>query len=177
MLLDSPIQNNCKIYFAYYICFYIVSPNGCFMRDMTSAGPVLIAILRMLAEFQSIWHLVINVLLALICQANRMTLASTVSKISAFKNFPMKMHWESNLPLPRPRSTWEHDLNKLGRALHQCYIPRPNGPRREKTCLRRFANNTGADQPAHPRSLISAFVIRLLESIISKLATSEISVF
>ena len=49
------------------------------------------------------------------------------------------------------------------------------GPRREKTCLRRFANNTGADQPAHPRSLISAFVIRVLLSTISKLATSEIS--
>ena len=41
-----------------------------------------------------------------------------------------------------------------------------NGPRREKTCLRGFANNTGADQPAHPRSLISAFVIRFLERII-----------
>ena len=40
-----------------------------------------------------------------------------------------------------------------------------------------FANNTGADQPAHPRSLISAFVIHFLKSIISKLATSEISVF
>ena len=36
------------------------------------------------------------------------------------------------------------------------------GPRRKKTCLRRFANNKGADQPAHPRSLISDFVIRLL---------------
>ena len=43
---------------------------------------------------------------------------------------------------------------------------RRDGPRREKTCLRGFANNTGADQPAHPRSLISAFVIRCLESII-----------
>ena len=52
-----------------------------------------------------------------------------------------------------------------------------NGPRREKTCLRRFANNKGADQPAHPRRLISAFVIRFLESTISKLATSEISIF
>ena len=50
-------------------------------------------------------------------------------------------------------------------------------PRREKTCLREFANNTGADQPAHPRSLISAFVIRFLESIICKLATGEISIF
>ena len=44
------------------------------------------------------------------------------------------------------------------------------GPRREKTCLRGFANNTGADQPAHPRSRISAVVIRFLESIIQKLA-------
>ena len=52
-----------------------------------------------------------------------------------------------------------------------------NGPAREKACLRRCANNTGADQPAHPRSLISAFVIRLLESIISRLATDEISNF
>ena len=33
-----------------------------------------------------------------------------------------------------------------------------------ETCLRGFANNTGADQPAHPRSLISAFVVRFLES-------------
>ena len=35
----------------------------------------------------------------------------------------------------------------------------------------------GADQPAHPGRLISTFVIRLLESIISILATSEISIF
>ena len=51
------------------------------------------------------------------------------------------------------------------------------GPRREKTCLWGFANNTGADQPAHPRSLISAFAIPFLESNICKLATSEISIF
>ena len=51
------------------------------------------------------------------------------------------------------------------------------GPHREKTCLRRFANNKGADQPAHPRSLISAFVIHFLESTMSKLATNENSIF
>ena len=51
------------------------------------------------------------------------------------------------------------------------------GQCREKTCLRRFANNKGADQPAHPLSLFSAFIIRSLESTISKLATSEISIF
>ena len=51
------------------------------------------------------------------------------------------------------------------------------GPRREKTCLRGFANNRGADQPVHPRSMISAFVIRFLESIICKLATDDVSIF
>ena len=51
------------------------------------------------------------------------------------------------------------------------------GPRREKNGLRGFANNTGADQSALPRSLISAFVIRFVESIICILATEEISIF
>ena len=50
------------------------------------------------------------------------------------------------------------------------------GPRSEKPCLWRFVNNKDADQPAHPRSLISAFVIRFLESMISKLSTSKISI-
>ena len=39
------------------------------------------------------------------------------------------------------------------------------------------ANIKGADKPAHVRSLIGAFVICILESIISKLDTSEISIF
>ena len=45
-----------------------------------------------------------------------------------------------------------------------------NGPWCEKTCIWWFANNKGTDQPAHPPSLFSAFVIHILESIISKLA-------
>ena len=53
--------------------------------------------------------------------------------------------------------------------LNQDFYTTSFGPRREKTCLRGFANNTGADQPVHPRSLISAIVIRFLESIISRL--------
>ena len=48
----------------------------------------------------------------------------------------------------------------------------PYGPRREKTCLQRLAKNKSADQHAYPSSLISAFVIHLLECIISRLATS-----
>ena len=58
-----------------------------------------------------------------------------------------------------------------------CICQVPCGPRREKTCLRGFVNNTGADQTEHPHSLISAFVIRFLESIIYKLATGDISNF
>ena len=38
-----------------------------------------------------------------------------------------------------------------------------------------YANNKGADQPAHPRSLISAFVVRCLDRIISLLFVTEIS--
>ena len=50
----------------------------------------------------------------------------------------------------------------------------PYGPQQEKTCFRGFANNKGSDQPAHLCNLI-ALVIPLLDSIVSKLATSEIS--
>ena len=56
------------------------------------------------------------------------------------------------------------DVNKMGRNAR-------------KPAFGGFANNTGADQPAHPRNLISAFVIRFSESIICKLASYEISIF
>ena len=38
-----------------------------------------------------------------------------------------------------------------------------------------YATNKGADQPAHPRSLISSFVVRRLSSIISLVSIFEIS--
>ena len=43
-------------------------------------------------------------------------------------------------------------------------------------CLMPYANNKGADQPAHPRSLISTFVVRCLNSIICILAISKVSI-
>ena len=49
------------------------------------------------------------------------------------------------------------------------HYPLIHGPQLEKTCLRGFVNNKGADQPMHPHSLISAFVICVLESIKSRL--------
>ena len=48
-------------------------------------------------------------------------------------------------------------------------------PGHEKMCLTSYANNKGADQPAHRRSLISTFVVRCLDSIISIDSIAEIS--
>ena len=44
-------------------------------------------------------------------------------------------------------------------------------------CLMPYANNKGADQPAHLRSLISTVVVRCLDSMISVVSRSEISSF
>ena len=38
-----------------------------------------------------------------------------------------------------------------------------------------YANNKGADQPAHRRSLISAFVVHCLDSVMSLVSVSKIS--
>ena len=46
-----------------------------------------------------------------------------------------------------------------------------------KPVFRGVSNNKGTDQPAHPCSPISAFVIRFLESTVYNLATSKISIF
>ena len=42
-------------------------------------------------------------------------------------------------------------------------------------CLMSYANNKGADQPAHPRSLISAFIVRCLDSVMSLVSVTKIS--
>ena len=42
-------------------------------------------------------------------------------------------------------------------------------------CLMSYGNNKGADQSAHPRSLISTFVVRCLDSVMSLVSVSEIS--
>ena len=38
-----------------------------------------------------------------------------------------------------------------------------------------YANNKSADQSAHPRSLISAFVVRCLDSVMSLVSVTKIS--
>ena len=50
-----------------------------------------------------------------------------------------------------------------------------NEPGHEKMCLMPYANNKEADQPANPRSLISAFVVRCQDRMIPVVYISEIS--
>ena len=45
--------------------------------------------------------------------------------------------------------------------------------RKRVLCI--YVNNKGADQPAHPRSLISAFVVRCLDSVMSLVSVTKIS--
>ena len=49
------------------------------------------------------------------------------------------------------------------------------GPGHAKMCLMPYAKNKGADQLAHPRSLISTFVVHCLDSVIPLVSISEIS--
>ena len=52
------------------------------------------------------------------------------------------------------------------------HLPEPGNA---KMYLMPYANNKGADQPAHLRSLISTFVVRCLDSRISLVSRIEIS--
>ena len=60
-------------------------------------------------------------------------------------------------------------------ALFVFYIFYSFEPGHEKMCLTSYVINKGADQPAHPRSLSSAFVVHFLDSIISLDYIAEIS--
>ena len=64
--------------------------------------------------------------------------------------------------------SWDDTVRKLSKIIIK-------EPGHEKMCLMSYANNKGADQPAHPRSLISAFVVRCLDSTISLDSIAEIS--
>ena len=53
----------------------------------------------------------------------------------------------------------------------------PFGQGHAKMCLMPYANDKDADQSAHPRSLISTFVVRCLDNVICILALSKCSRF
>ena len=60
-----------------------------------------------------------------------------------------------------------HLLQMMISVLLEGFVQHKCEPGHEKMYLISYANNKGEDQPAHPRSLISAFVVRCLDSIIS----------
>ena len=72
-------------------------------------------------------------------------------------------HHEKTLIIP-----WQ-ELKSRKRILLELDLPFRNWATKQenRTLSHASANNKGVDQPAHVRSLISAFVIRSLESIIT----------
>ena len=52
-----------------------------------------------------------------------------------------------------------------------------DGPDHANMYCMPYANNKGADQPVHPRSLMNAFVVYCLDSMIFILAISTVSRF
>ena len=62
-------------------------------------------------------------------------------------------------------------LGKTGLSIHgRIYLSRAMRKR-----VMSYANNKDADQPAHPRSLISIFVVRCLDSVMSLVSVTKIS--
>ena len=85
--------------------------------------------------------------------------------------------WRPTYPVSSPvslRLRWGKKEKKLLRWVTEWFTLLYE-PGHEKMCLMSYANNKGADQPAHPRSLISPFVVHCLDSIISLDSIAEIS--
>ena len=75
------------------------------------------------------------------------------------KNISLTLTWQ-----PVIKIIWPHrytTLLKKATSWENLFLP--------------YANNKGADQPAHPRSLTSTFIVRCLDSIIPLLAIADIS--
>ena len=60
-------------------------------------------------------------------------------------------------------------------SLARAFNVRSHMSRAMRKCVMSYANNKGADQSAHPRSLISTFVVHCLDNIIPLVSISEIS--
>ena len=85
-------------------------------------------------------------------------LMSTILLILLGKSFHRVHLRYANDLLPNPLT--------FGSEKHQFSLNLvPYEPGHEKTYLMSYANNKSADQPAHPRSLITAFIVHCLDSI------------
>ena len=84
------------------------------------------------------------------------------------KNGQQKLAWELEL------SFGDLTYRYIKRKYRVGYID-IHEPGHEKMCLMSYMNKKGADQTAHSHSLISAFVVRCLDNIISIDSIAEIS--
>ena len=67
--------------------------------------------------------------------------------------------------------------NNRATSRENLFLPYANNKGADQPAHPRSANNNGADQPAHPRSLISTFVVRCQDNIRPLLAMAEITRF
>ena len=74
-----------------------------------------------------------------------------------------------------PCGIWEVCLHLFDMGIICIAHPKLYEPGQEKIYLMSYANNKGADQPAHPRRLINAFVARCLDSVMSLASVTKIS--
>ena len=70
---------------------------------------------------------------------------------------------------------WSSPACKQGFVSEKKYLSWNNWAMSLENLFMPYANNKGADQPAHPRSLINVFLVRCLDGIIPLLAIAEIS--
>ena len=94
-----------------------------------------------------------------------MTMNTDLRQVHGLK-FMFLHFWET-----KSHTEWLHTLDHCWFCFNRFLR---SEPRPEKSCFWPNANNKGADQPAHPRSLISTFVVHYLDSIIAILAKSKI---
>ena len=97
-----------------------------------------------------------------------MVFLATQSSLAANEVLSSRVHFDAEVILSLHKEMYQKGANQVWHCF--IYEPRP-----EKTCLMPYANNKDAYQPVHPRSLISAFVVRWLDSITSLVAISEMS--
>ena len=120
----------------------------------------------------SIWTIFVSLLLWMAVSKTYFNLSQIDNIVSATIIF-YKI-WNANT------SKW-NQRRLLGQIIkrkqwqHLQGVPQSNEPRHKKTCFFPYANNKGTDQPTHPRSLISAFVVRCQDSMVPLRAVAEIS--
>ena len=68
-----------------------------------------------------------------------------------------------------------HRILPSHEKLYRWKLSNTSWPGHANMCLMPYANNKGAGQLAHPRSLISTFVVHCLDSIMALVSISEIS--